>query len=212
VDGSSTSELLVRLEGRLVTLEPLSLRHEDDLFEVGSDPEVWRWLAEDAGDSRERFHGWLRRALEAAQRGDEAPYAIVARDSGRAVGSTRFHEIRLEHKRLEIGWTWLAKERWRTGANVESKLLLLEHAFTRLECRRVEFKTDARNARSRAALEAIPAQFEGVFRRHMLVKEGQRRDSAYYSVIDDEWPDVRANLKRRLATKLAVHPNTSPRE
>ena len=99
---------------------------------------------------------------------------------------------------LEIGWTWLAPAYWQTGANVEAKLLMLEHAFEDLGCLRVEFKTDASNERSRAALAALPAQFEGVFRKHMLVRGGERRDSAYYSIIDDEWPEVRENLERRL--------------
>ena len=202
----SATELLVRLEGRLVTLMPLGYEHEDDLLYAGRDADVWRWLPEAAAASRESFRRWLDAAMTAAEHGLEAPFAIVANDTGRAIGSTRFLEVRPEHKRLEIGWTWLAKDRWGTGANVEAKLLLLEHAFGRLGCRRVEFKTDERNTRSRRALEAIPAQFEGVFRKHMLVRGDERRDSAYYSVIDDEWPAVRANLERRLAP-LAPRPS-----
>jgi RimJ/RimL family protein N-acetyltransferase len=99
---------------------------------------------------------------------------------------------------LEIGWTWLTPSAWGTGANVEAKLLQLEHAFDRLGARRVEFKTDANNERSRAALAALPAQFEGIFRKHMLVRDGENRDSAWFSIVDDEWPEVRANLERRL--------------
>ncbi len=106
--------------------------------------------------------------------------------------------LRPEHRGLEIGWTWLSSSAWGTSANVEAKLLLLEHAFERLGCQRVEFKTDARNERSRAALSALPARFEGIFRKHMLVRDGERRDSAYYSIVDDEWPEVGANLRRRL--------------
>jgi RimJ/RimL family protein N-acetyltransferase len=118
------------------------------------------------------------------------------------VGSTRYLTLRPEHAGLEIGSTWYRRDLWGTGVNVESKLLLLEHAFERLGCRRVEFKTDARNERSRAALAALPAQFEGVFRKHMLVRGGERRDSAYYSIVDDEWPAVRASLEHRLAERL----------
>jgi RimJ/RimL family protein N-acetyltransferase len=118
--------------------------------------------------------------------------------TGEPIGSTRYLALRPEHKGLEIGWTWLAPAYWRTGANVEAKLLMLEHAFEDLGCLRVEFKTDARNEISRGALAALPAQFEGIFRKHMLVRGGERRDSAYYSIIDDEWPEVRDNLGRRL--------------
>ncbi len=114
------------------------------------------------------------------------------------LGSTRFLALRPEQRSIEIGWTWLASEAWGTGVNVEAKLLMLEHAFERLGCRRVELKTDALNERSRAAMEALPARFEGVHRQHMLVRGGENRDSAWYSVLDSEWAEVRANLLRRL--------------
>jgi RimJ/RimL family protein N-acetyltransferase len=114
------------------------------------------------------------------------------------VGSTRYLALAPEHRRIEIGHTWLARSHWGSGANTEAKLLMLEYAFGRLGCRRVEFKTDALNERSRAALAALPAQFEGIHRKHMLVRGGESRDSAWYSVIEDEWPEVRANLLRRL--------------
>jgi RimJ/RimL family protein N-acetyltransferase len=143
-------------------------------------------------------------AVAAREAGLEGPYATVDRVSGRAIGSTRYLALRPEHRGLEIGWTWLDPAHWAGGANVESKLLLLEHAFDRLGCIRVEFKTDARNERSRAALATLPAQFEGVFRRHMVVPGGLR-DSAWYSVIADDWPQVRANLRRRLARKRSGH-------
>ena len=125
-------------------------------------------------------------------------YSVVAESSGRVVGSTRYLALRPEHRSLEIGWTWLTPEAWGTGINVEAKLLMFEHAFEQLGCLRVELKTDAWNERSRGAMAALPAQFEGVHRKSMLVRGGQRRDSAWYSVIDDEWPEVRANLLRRL--------------
>jgi RimJ/RimL family protein N-acetyltransferase len=152
----------------------------------------------DAGGSRERFHAWLEDALAASSAGTEAAFATVDAATGEPVGSTRYLALRPEHRGLEIGWTWLAPARWQTGANVEAKLLMLEHAFERLGCLRVEFKTDSRNERSRAALAALPAKFEGIFRKHMLVRGGERRDSAYYSIIDDEWSEVRENLRRRI--------------
>src|ERR687894_1664072 len=174
------------LEGEIVRLEPLARRHEEGLFEAARDERVWRWMLYDAGGSRERFHAWLEDALAASSAGTEAAFATVDAATGEPVGSTRYLALRPEHRGLEIGWTWLAPAYWQTGANVEAKLLMLEHAFGSLGCVRVEFKTDARNVRSRAALEALPARFEGVFRKHMILPTGTYRVSAYYSIIDDE--------------------------
>ena len=188
------------LEGEVVRLEPLAWRHEAGLLEVAQDARVWRWMTHDASESPETFHAWLEDALTASEAGTEGAFATVDAGTGEPVGSTRYLALRPGHRALEIGWTWLSPAYWRTGANVEAKLLMLGHAFGDLGCLRVEFKTDARNERSRAALAALPAQFEGVFRKHMLVRGGERRDSAYYSIIDDEWPEVRDNLRRRLHT------------
>src|SRR6266550_6086122 len=124
------------------------------------------------------------------------PFAVLR--EGAVVGSTSYMSLAPEHLRLEIGNTWMHPSTWGTGANVEAKYLLLRHAFERLGCRRVEFKTDAGNERARAALAALPAQFEGIHRKHMLVRGGERRDSAWYAVIDDDWPAVKAALERRL--------------
>jgi RimJ/RimL family protein N-acetyltransferase len=189
-----------RLEGRVVALEPLEARHEAGLLEASRHPEIWTWLSGQML-TVEQFGRWFHAALDAAAQGVEGPFATVERASGRVVGASRYLSLRPEHRGLEVGWTWLEPGAWRTGANVEAKLLMLEHAFERLDCLRVEFKTDARNERSRAALAALPAQFEGVFRRHMVTPYGLR-DSAYYSVIADDWPAVRDNLRARLADKL----------
>jgi N-acetyltransferase len=198
------SELAIRLEGRLVIVEQLAARHEEDLWRSADDPDLWRYMPLDAGASREAFAAWFRDSLAAAASGQIVPFAVLERASERAIGHSRFHEVHLEHRRLEISFTWYARRCWRTGVNVETKLLLLTHAFETLGCLRVEFKADAHNESSRRALEALPAQYEGTFRRHMLVRDGERRDSAYYSIIVDEWPAVRANLERRLERHLAV--------
>ena len=190
-----------RLEGRLVLVEPLGPEHEDDLWEAAQDPEVWRWLPSHAAADRASFHGWLEDALARRDAGLDVPFAVVDRRTRRAIGSTRYLTLRPEHRGLEIGWTWNASSSWGSGANAEAKLLLLQHAFETLGCMRVEFKTDALNERSRAALEALPARFEGIFVKHMLVRDGAVRDSAYYAITDGEWPAVKANLERRLATK-----------
>ena len=175
-------------------LEPLTPAHEDDLWAASRDERTWRWLSIVQPRTRDELRDWLDAALAA----EDLAFATVLRRTGHAVGSTRFLNLRPEYRTVEIGWTWLAPEAWGTGANVEAKLLLLEDAFERLGCRRVELKTDALNERSRGALEALPAQFEGIHRKHMLVRGGENRDSAWYSVVDDEWPAVRANLLRRL--------------
>ena len=143
----------------------------------------------------ESFRIWFEDAMAISRAGVQVPFAIV-NARGIPVGSTRYLTLRPEHRGLEIGWTWLASSAWGTSVNVEAKLLLLEHAFERLGCQRVEFKTDARNERSRAALAALPAKFEGILRKHRLVP--RLRDSAYYSIVDDEWPEVKENLLRRL--------------
>jgi N-acetyltransferase len=195
-------ELSERLEGRLVVLDPVRPEHQEPLWEAAQDPEIWPLMSIEAGLDRERFGRWWAQLRAAFAAGEEVPFATLLRTSGRVVGSTRFLTLRPEHRGVEIGHTWLHGELWQTGANVEAKLLMLEHAFERCGCMRVEFKTDARNERSRRALEALPAAFEGIFRKHMLVRGGEVRDSAYYAITDAEWPQVRANLERRLAGKM----------
>ncbi len=191
-------ELTARLEGEIVVLEPLEARHEDGLFAAAQNPEIWKWLAP-IGNSRGFFSAWMAASLAESRAGREGVFATIDRTSGKPIGSTRYLNIREAHRGVEIGWTWLSPSLWRTGANVEAKLLMLEHAFERLRCMRVEFKTDARNERSRVSLAALPARFEGILRKHMLMPGVGVRDSAYYSVIEQEWPQVRGSLERRLA-------------
>jgi N-acetyltransferase len=190
-----------RLEGRVVVLEPLRPEHEQGLWEASRDARTWRWLSIVQPETREEFSAFFADAL-----GDRTmvPFATVSAAGGRVLGSTRFLSIRPEARSLEIGWTWLHPDAWGTGANTEAKYLQLRHAFETLGALRVEFKTDALNERSRAALAALPAAFEGVHRKHMLVRSGERRDSAWYSVLDDEWPAVKANLERRIESKLTA--------
>ena len=198
---SAWPQLTARMEGELVVVEPLVPEHEDGLFAAGHDREMWTYLSAspDAYETRERFHRWMEEALAATAAGDEGAFTIVDRASGRPIGSTRYMALRPEHRSLEIGWSWLGRPWWRTGRNVETKLLLFGRAFEQLGCERVELKCDARNARSRVAMEALPARFEGIHRRHMALPDGGWRDTAWYSVIAPEWPKVGAALRERLA-------------
>jgi N-acetyltransferase len=191
------SELARRLEGTRVVLEPLEPRHEEGLWLVAQDPRIWTWMSVLPPASPDAFHDWFDEALAARRSGEAVPFATLDAASGAPVGSTRYLAIRPEHRVVEIGWTWLAPSHWSSGANVEAKYLMLRHAFE-LGFLRVEFKTDASNERSRRALAALPAEFEGIHRRHMLVRGVERRDSAWYAVIDEDWPRVRAALERRL--------------
>ena len=187
----------VTLEGRIVRLEPLSLAHVPGLAEVGLDPAIWR-LTIARPTSGADLRTWAETALQAREAGTEMPFATVEAATGRPIGSSRYMNIVLEHRRLEIGWTWLAPPWQRIGANREAKLLMLTHAFEVLGCRRVEFKTDSTNEASRTALLGIGATFEGIFRKHMVMPGDGVRHSAWYSVVDDEWPAVKARLEESL--------------
>jgi len=181
--------LAVRLEGRIVALEPLGPQHVEGLREAADDERIWRWML-----TRD-VEAWIADALRESD--DRQPFAVL--HHGSVVGSTSYMSLAPEHRRMEVGNTWMNPSMWSTGANVEAKYLLLRHAFEVLGCLRVEFKTDALNERARGALAALPAEFEGIHRRHMLVRGGERRDSAWYAVIDEDWPAVRRTLQQRLA-------------
>ena len=179
------------LTGNSVRLEPLSQEHAQGLYNRGRYAPDWQFMPRrcfiDMADTRQ----WIDEALDTP---GHLPFAIVETGKGRAVGSTRYLNIRPDHRSLEIGWTWLGQEWQRTAVNTQAKLLLLQHAFERLGFLRVELKTDARNERSQRAIERIGAQREGVLRKHMIVQGGYQRDSVYYSVLADEWPGVKARL------------------
>jgi len=182
-----------------VRLEPLRPEHEEALWLASRDPRTWRWLPIVQPQTRDEWGAFFERALAAASDGTEMPLATLR--SEKVIGSTRFLALRPEHGSVEIGWTWLHPDSWSSGANVEAKFLQMRHAFETWGCRRVELKTDALNERARGALEALGTTFEGIHRNHMLVRDGENRDSAWYSVTDEEWPTVREHLEARLAEK-----------
>ncbi len=187
------------LEGRIVRLEPLRPEHAAELWEASRDPQTWTWLSISQPATRDEMDGLVNAALAAARAGTEIPFVTISHMG--TIGSTRFLALRPEHRSVEIGWTWLRQDAWGSGANVEAKLLMLDHAFEMWGCRRVEFKTDALNERSRGALEALGAAFEGVHRKHMLVRGTESRDSAWYAITDDAWPVARTKLEQRLAMR-----------
>lgn len=190
------------LEGRLVRLEPLRVDHHEALCAVGLDPEIWRWTAghvDDAGEMR----AYIDRALQRQAEGSVLPFATVERASGRIIGSTRFAHLEPEDRRVEIGWTWIARPWQRTGINVEAKYLMLRHAFETVRLNRVELLTDALNAASRKAILGLGATEEGLLRRHMVTSRGRVRDTLVFSIVADEWPAVRSRIEARLSARGA---------
>lgn len=184
----------VTLTGRHVTLEPLARAHVPDLWQAADFPKIWRFMPFQPGSEGE-VEMLVERALAMAGTGDMLAFAQRSNADGRLVGSTSYLNPDPGFRRVEIGATWLTPSAQRTAINTEAKFLLLEHAFEELGCIRVEFKTDARNARSRAALERIGATEEGTLRHHMIMPDGHLRDSTYYSILRTEWPEVRESLQ-----------------
>ena len=190
----------VTLEGAQVRLEPLAKAHLVGLAEVGLDEELWRWIPTPVR-TKDEMAAYIETALNEQERGVSLPFAIVEKATGRAIGSTRYGNIDRINRHVEIGWTWVAREWQRTAMNTEAKYLLLRHAFETLGCLRVELKTDSLNERSRAAILRIGAREEGIFRNHMITSSGRIRHSVYYSIIDSEWPTVKARLETKLSSR-----------
>lgn len=189
----------VTLRGRFVRLEPLSLDHAPALWTAGNEPEIWTYMPYAAIDSPDKMRAWVEEMLRRQSKGNDLPFAIVDVASGQAVGATRYMTIERHNRGLEIGGTWLGKAFRGTVANTESKYLLLRHAFEVLGCIRVQFRTDLRNERSQRAIERLGAVREAVLRKYTIMPDGYQRSSVFYSIIDDEWPVVKARLEETLA-------------
>jgi RimJ/RimL family protein N-acetyltransferase len=190
----------VVLEGDFVRLEPMTPGHLAGLSAVGLDPDIWRYtlvLVRTPEDMR----AYMESALKLQRDGNTLPFVTVERSSGRIVGSTRFGNYDPANRRVEIGWTWIAPPWQRTAINTEAKYLMLSHAFESLHCVRVELKTDVLNSRSRRAMLRIGAKEEGILRKHSLVWDGRYRDSIYYSILDEEWPEVKKQLRSMLTRR-----------
>jgi N-acetyltransferase len=188
------------LEGPSVRLEPLTAEHLDGLCGAGLDPELWK-LTVSRIKTRADMQRYLDEAIADQRAGTALPFATVWRATGQVIGSTRFGNASPANRRVEIGWTWLARPWQRTGANTEAKYLMLRHAFEQWGCIRVELKTSALNLRSRAAILRIGGREEGILRHHMINEDGSLRDSVFFSILASEWPEAR----RRLEDMLAAH-------
>lgn len=192
----------VTLEGRFVRLEPLTLAHLDQLCEVALDEDLWRWTTSQVR-TRDELREYIEAALQSQRQGTALPFATIERASGRAIGSTRYGNIEMRDRRVEIGWTWVGRLWQRTAVNTEAKYLMFRHAFETLGCIRVELKTDALNERSRRAILRIGAREEGLLRQHMITASGRLRDTVYFSVLDREWPEVKTVLEAKLSAQGA---------
>lgn len=193
----------VTLEGRFVRLEPLTVAHTDAIARASADPRIWEFSSAIIA-SADDVPRYIETALEWQRAGTAVPFATVDRASGEVIGSTRFANIDRQHRRAEIGWTWLNPAWWRTPVNTEAKYLMLRHAFEQWGCIRVELKTALRNQRSRTAILRLGAKEEGVLRRHMIQPDGSYRDTVYFSILDDEWPATRARLETLLSRPRAA--------
>jgi RimJ/RimL family protein N-acetyltransferase len=190
----------VILEGQHVLLEPLSAAHEESLIAAAGDGELWNSNVT-VVPTRATMIDYISSALNAQAYGRELPFVIIQRSSGQVVGSTRFYDIEPKDRHVEIGYTWLAASAQRTGVNTEAKLLLLTHAFEVWRCIRVAFITDVLNQQSRAAILRLGAKEEGILRNHMVMPGGRYRDSVCFSIIEAEWPEVKARLETNLGQK-----------
>ena len=198
----------VVLEGRHVRLEPLSIGHHDALCEVGLDDDLWRWIPKPVR-SRDDMLDYIRTALQWQTDGTALPFVTIDRSSDRVIGSTRYMNIDQPNRHVEIGATWIGRAWQRTAVNTEAKYLMLCHAFEKLDCIRVELKTDALNERSRNAILRIGAKQEGIFRSHVICADGRLRDSVYFSIIHTEWPEAKKALEERLQPRETAQ--TEPR-
>ena len=188
----------VTLMGKIVRLEPLSFRHIPELAVAGRDQGIWQYMLYGNVTDETEMRAWVEDILGRAVGGVELPFAVIHLASGRAIGATRFLEIRPQHHGVEIGGTWYAPAYQHTLVNTECKYLLLTHAFEVWQCIRVQLKTDSRNERSQRAIERIGAMREGILRNHLILQDGTVRHSVYYSILDREWPLVKKGLELRL--------------
>jgi len=194
----------ITLTGRVVRLEPLSEAHVPDLAVAGRDENIWHFMLYGNIQTEAQMRAWVQDILGRQSKGTDLPFAVIDLESGRAIGSTRYLDIRRSDRGLEVGGTWYAPAFQHTTVNTECKFMLLKHAFEVLGCVRVQFKTDLRNVRSQRAIERLGAVKEGILRNHIITPEGYLRSSVYYSILDSEWPAVKTRLAEKLEHYLST--------
>jgi N-acetyltransferase len=194
----------ITLEGSVVRLEPIAREHAEAFWNIAQDAldDIFQWIPYRM-KTRDDFQHLVQKAFDEQGRGESVVFATVERKSGQVIGSTRFMNIDRANRRVEIGSTWIAPAWQRTAVNTEAKYVMLRHAFEVWKCIRVELKTDALNQKSRNAILRIGAKEEGTLRRHVITWTGRVRDSVYFSILDSEWPEVKAKLETKLAQKTA---------
>ncbi len=190
----------VALDGEFVRLEPMGIDHLPALCEVGLEPVIWKWT-NNVVASEADLERYVREALAMRDAGSALPFVTISKADKRVVGSTRFGNIDIPHRKAEIGWTWINPEWQRTAINTEAKFLMLTHAFETWGCCRVELKTDSNNIQSRTAIARIGGVEEGTLRNHMITESGRHRHSVYFSILDNEWESVKAQLSSKLADR-----------
>lgn len=188
----------VVLKGHGVRLEPLTLHHAEGLFSIGQEQQDWLYMPRAAFQSIDDTRQWIEEAQYLAEKAEHISFTIIDTRSNRIAGSSRFLSIRPPHRGLEIGYTWLGREFQRSHINSAAKLCLLSHVFETLKALRVELKCDSRNERSQIAITRLGATREGVFRKHMVVRNDFVRDSVYFSIIDSDWPNIKRMLLKQL--------------
>jgi RimJ/RimL family protein N-acetyltransferase len=189
----------VTLAGKVVRLEPMTAAHIPGLAAAGKDESIWKLMLYGDLTSQDSMSAWVDDMLLRQAAGTDLPFTVIHLASGRIAGATRYLEMRPPHRSLEIGGTWYVPKFQRTAVNTECKYLMLKYAFEEMKCIRVQFKADARNERSIHSIERLGAVREGVLRNHYILLDGTLRDSAYFSILDREWPGVKRRLEQRLA-------------
>jgi N-acetyltransferase len=189
----------ITLRGTHIRLEPMRPEHAAALLEAGRAPEIWEWMPA-RPVTPQAMDAWLARASRAEEQGREYPFVVIRMTDGRVIGSTRYLEVQEDDRTLEIGWTWYAPTAWGGVVNPEAKYLLMRHAFEDWRAIRVALKTDVKNVHSQAAIKKLGAQFEGTLRNQRIRPDGSYRDTVIFSIIESEWPAVKARLEQRLAT------------
>lgn len=195
----------ITLTGKLIRLEPMTEDDVPGLARVGLEPRIWQYMIYGQKNTEDELRAWVREILHRQARGTDLPFTVISQESGQPIGTTRFMEILPQHRGLEIGGTWYGVDYQGSGVNAEAKLLLLTHAFEAWRCIRVQIKTDLRNLRSQRAIERLGAVKEGVLRNHVILADGYVRSSVLYSILDTEWPAVKAGLLKRLADLGVVY-------